>query len=227
MLVGARDGLVRERTRLSNAIRGHAAEFGLVAPKGLDKVGSLLERIAGEASLPELARALFAELGEQLALLEARIARIERGLLARHRGDEVGRRLAAIPGVGPIGATMLTAKTPAPESFPSGRAFAAWMGLTPKDHSTAGKRRLGAITRAGDEALRATLVCGAMAVIRQVKAGRRRPSPWLAALLARKEPKEAAVALANKTARIAWKLMVSGQAYDPERAAGAPLTKAA
>jgi transposase len=227
MLVGMRDGLVRERTRLTNAIRGHAAEFGLAAAKGLDKVAPLLARIAGEAALPELARALFAELGEALADLEARIGRIERRLLAQHRRDEVGRRLAAIPGVGPIGATMLAAKTPAPRSFASGRAFAAWMGLTPKDHSTAGKRRLGSITRAGDEALRATLVCGAMAVIRQVKAGRRQPSPWLAALLARKEPKEAAVALANKTARIAWKLMVSGQAYEPERAAARPSAIAA
>jgi transposase len=218
MLTATRDRLVRERTRLTNAIRGHAAEFGLVAAKGLDRVGPLLEKIAAEAVLPDLALGLFAELGEELAALEARIGRIERALLVWRRQDEVSTRLTAIPGVGTVGAVMLTAKTPDPKGFASGRDFAAWMGLTPKDHSTAGRRRLGAITRAGDEALRSVLVCGAMAVIRQVKAGRRQPTPWLADLLAHKEPKEAAVALANKTARIAWKLMVSGQAYEPEQA---------
>jgi transposase len=223
MLTRVRDRLVRERTRLTNAIRGHAAEFGLVAPKGLDRVAPLLAQIAAEASLPDLALQLFAELGGELSALQARIVRTERALLAWHRRDEVSRRLAGIPGVGTVGAVMLAAKTPDPKGFASGRDFAAWMGLTPKDHSTAGRSRLGVITRAGDEALRSVLVCGAMAVIRQVKAGRRRPSPWLAGLLARKEPKEVAVALANKTARIAWKLMVSGQAYDPARTA-APMT---
>ena len=117
-----------------------------------------------------------------------------------------------------IGAVMLTLKAPDPHAFRSGRQFAAWIGLTPRDHSTAGKTRLGVITRAGDEALRSVLVVGATAAIQQVRRGRGRPSPWLLALLARKEPKEAAVALANKTARIAWKLMVSGEAYDPGRA---------
>lgn len=218
MLVGVRDRLVRNRTQLSNTIRGHAAEFGLVAAKGLDKIEVLLAGVAADETLPALARELFAGLGRELARLEAELKTVQARLMAWHRADAASRRLAGIPGVGPVGAVMLVMKTPDPKSFRSARDYAAWIGLTPKDHSTAGKTRLGVITRAGDEALRRVLVCGAMAVIRQVKAGRRRPSPWLADLLARKAPKEAAVALANKTARIAWKLMVSGQAYNPQPA---------
>ena len=134
--------------------------------------------------------------------------------MAWHRTDECSRRLAKIPGIGPIGAALLVMKTPAPEPFRSGRQFAAWIGLTPKDHSTAGKVRLGVITRAGDEALRSVLVVGPPRRSEQVRAGSRQDaSPWLVELLKRKPPKLAAVALANKIARIAWKLMVTGEAY--------------
>jgi transposase len=227
MLVGVRQRLVRERTRLTNEIRGYASELGLVAARGLDKIAPLLAAVVADERLPKLARALFAELGEELAGLEAQIARTERRLLAFHRQDELSRRLADIPGVGPVGAVMLATKTPEPQLFKCGRDFAAWMGLTPKDHSTAGKTRLGVITRAGDEDLRAVLVSGAMAVIQQAKASRSPPSPWLAELIGRKEPKEAAVALANKTARIAWKLMVSGQTYRAQPSDQAPLPAAA
>jgi transposase len=129
-----------------------------------------------------------------------------------HRADECSRRLAKIPGVSPIGAVLLKMKTPEPELFRSGRQFAAWIGLTPKDHSTAGKVRLGVITRAGDEGLRSVLVVGATAVIQHVRRGGR-SSPWLTGLLKRKSPKLVAVALANKMARIAWKLMVTGKNY--------------
>jgi hypothetical protein len=132
--------------------------------------------------------------------------------MAWHRADECSRRLAKIPSVGPIGAALLRMKAPEPELFRSGRQFAAWIGLTPKDHSTAGKVRLGVIRRAGDEGLRSVLVTGATAVIQQARRGGR-ASPWLAELLKRKTPKLAAVALANKTARIAWKLMVTGETY--------------
>ncbi len=139
---------------------------------------------------------------------------VELKLMEWHRSDECSQRLAQIPGVGPIGASMLMMKTPDPHQFKSGRDFAAWMGLTPKDHSTAGKTRLGRITRAGDELLRSTLVVGATAVIQQVRRTQgRNASPWLLKLLERKTPKLAAVALANKIARIAWKLMVSGERY--------------
>jgi transposase len=218
MLMGLRDQLVRRRTQLSNAIRGYAAEFGFVAAKGLAHIEPLLLRLADDGNLPLLARELFDQLGCELAGIERRIRTLNIRLMALHRGNEVSRRLAEIPSVGPIGACLLTLKAPDPSAFRSGRDFAAFIGLTPKDHSTAGKIRPGGITRAGDEALRKTLVVGAMALIQQVKRGQSRPSPWLAALLKRKPPKLAAVALANKTARIAWKLMISGERYDQTRA---------
>jgi transposase len=218
MLVGMRDRLVRTRTQLTNAIRGYAAEFGLIAARGLDKIEPLLVRIAGEETLPRLARELFAAHARDYAHVQAQLREIEARLMAWHRENACSRRLARIPGVGPIGAVMLAMKTPDPAGFASGRQFAAWIGLTPKDHSSAGKVRLGGITRAGDEALRSVLVVGATAVIQQVRRGRGRPSPWLLALIARKPAKLAAVALANKMARIAWKLMVSGEAYDARRA---------
>jgi transposase len=221
MLVSMRDRLVRTRTQLTNAIRGHAAEFGLIAARGLGKIEVLLERIAADETLPPAARELFVLQGEEYARVEAGLQEIDTRLKAWHRQNEVSRRLAEIPGIGPIGAVMLAMKAPDPAGFASGRQFAAWIGLTPKDHSTAGKVRHGGITRAGDEALRRVLVVGATAVIQQAQRGRGRRWPWLVALMARKPAKLAAVALANKMARIAWRLMVSGEAYDPRR--GLPL----
>ncbi len=220
MLAGIREQLIARRTQLSNTIRGYAAEFGLVAAKGLDKIEPLLAQIE-EKNLPVLARELFAIQGHQYAQLQAELKMIEAKLMAWHRANAASRRLAQIPGLGPIGATTLVMKTPDPHAFLSGRHFAAWLGLTPKDHSTAGKTRLGKITRAGDEVLRRLLVVGATAVIQQVRNGRGRPSPWLLALLKRKPPKLAAVALANKIARIAWKLMTTGESYDGARMPGA------
>ena len=221
MLAGMRDQLVTRRTQLSNTIRGYAAEFGLVAAKGLDKIEPLLARIAADATLPALAQEMFATLGEEYAQLKPKLRKIETQLMAWHRQNELSRRLAEVPSVGPIGAALMVMKVTDPRAFRSGRDFAAWLGLTPKDHSTAGKLRLGVITRAGDETLRRVLVVGATAVIQQVRRGRGRPSPWLVALLKRKPPKLAAVALANKTARIAWKLMVSGERYHGALATGA------
>jgi transposase len=221
MLAGVRQQLIARRTQLSNAIRGYAAEFGLTMAKGLDKIEPLLARIAQDATVPELARELFAVQGQDYAQLQIELKAIDAKLLAWHRANAASRRLAQIPGVGPIGATTLVMKTPDPRTFPSARHFAAWLGLTPKDHSTGGKVRLGKITRAGDEVLRCLLVAGATAVIQQVRRGRGRPSPWLLALLKRKPPKLAAVALANKIARIAWKLMTTGESYDGARVPGA------
>jgi transposase len=221
MLVGVREGLVARRTQLSNTIRGYAAEFGLVAAKGLDRIAPLLVRIAADDELPELAREMFATLAADYAELELRLARVEARLRAWQRQDETSRRLLEVPGVGPIGAALLAMKVPNPRAFRSGRDFAAWLGLTPKDHSTAGRQRLGVITRAGDAALRRTLVVGATAVIQQLKRGRGAASPWLTALIHRKPAKLVAVALANKTARIVWKLMLSGERYDHNRAAAA------
>ncbi len=148
------------------------------------------------------------------------IDEVEARLMAWHRTDECSPRLAKIPGVGPIGAMLLKMKTPEPELLRSGRQFAAWIGLTPKDHSTAGEVRLGVITRAGDEGLRSVLVVGATAVIQHVRRGGR-ATCWLTKLLKRKSPKLTAVALANKMARIAWKLMVTGENYAAKSAPGA------
>ena len=226
MLIGLRDRLVRQRTQLSNAIRGYAAEFGVVAAKGLHRIEPLLARLQGEPDLPELARELFALHGREYAQLMARLRGVEAALMKWHRHHELSRRLAEIPGIGPIGACALAIKVSDPAAFRCGRDFAAWLGLTPKDHSTAGKQRLGVITRAGDEMLRSVLVVGATAVIAQAARGRGRHSPWLIDLIKRKPRKLAAVALANKTARIAWKLMVSGERYNPQHAGAARGKKA-
>jgi transposase len=214
MLAGVRDQLVARRTQLSNSIRGYAAEFGLAAATGLDKIEPLLARLARDPTVPALAKELFATLGEDYVEVKLRLREIDAKLMAWHRQNELSRRLEEVPGIGPIGASLLVMKVPDPAAFRCGRDFAAWLGLTPKDHSTAGKIRLGVITRAGDEALRRTLVVGATSVIKQARRGKGHPSPWLVALIKRKPPKLVAVALANKMARIAWKLMVSGQRYD-------------
>jgi transposase len=226
MLVGVRDRLIRNRTQLANTIRGYAAEFGLTAAKGMAHLTPLLERIAADESLPVMARELFAIQAKEYEQLQAQIDEVDTKLTAWHRADECSRRLVKIPGVGPIGAVLLTMKTPDPTLFHSGRQFAAWIGLTPKDHSTAGKVRLGVITRAGDEGLRSVLVVGATAVIQQAQRSGR-ASPWLAALLKRKSPKLAAVALANKMARIAWKMMVTGETYTANSAPVAVAASAA
>jgi transposase len=227
MLAGLRDQMVRRRTQLTNAIRGYAAEFGLVAARGLSKIEPLLVRIAEDESVPELAKDIFAAYGQEYAELERRITKVEARLMAWFRHSEPSQRLTQIPGIGPIIASMLVMKIPDPGAFHSARHFAAWLGLTPTDHSTAGKHRLGVITRAGDEDLRRLLVGGAMSVIQQADRGRGSPSPWLLGLLKRKELKLVAVALANKMARIAWKLLVSGENYDPRRSKVRALDKAA
>jgi transposase len=216
MLLGSRESLIRRRTQLSNMIRGHAAEFGMIVARGLDKIAPLLAAIAEDDTIPVLAKELFTALGQEFADLQPRIAAIEARLKAWHRGNELSRRLAEVPTIGLIGASLLVIKISNPQAFRSGRMCAAWLGLTPKDHSTAGKQKLGGITRAGDETLRSVLVAGATAYLQQVRRGRIKPSPWLAELLRRKPPKLVAVALANKTMRIAWKLMVSGMRYDPD-----------
>jgi len=217
MLAGTRDRLIRTRTQLTNTIRGYAAEFGLTAAKGLDKIEPLLARLTAATELPKLAKELFAAHAREYAQIKVAIQKIEAKLMAWHKHNELSRRLVEVPAIGPIGASLVVMKVPDPHAFRSGRDFSAWIGLTPKDHSTAGKTRLGVITRAGDETLRRTLILGATAVIQQVRRGRGHPSPWLIDLLKRKPPKLAAVALANKTARIVWKLMISGERYNSTR----------
>lgn len=216
MLAGMRGRLVRNQTQLCNAIRGYAAEFGLTAAKGIWNVESLLARIRDEETVPELAKELFELHAREYVHVRERLQEIERRLIAWRRNDATIRNLMMIPGIGPVCATLLVLKVPAPQLFSSGRDFAAWLGLTPRDHSTAGKQRLGAITRAGDETLRSAMVSGTMAVLRHARQGHAQPSPEVLKLLD-KPLKLAAVALANKNARVAWRLMVSGERYDPLR----------
>jgi len=219
MVVKTRQKLIARRTQLSNTIRGHAAEFGLVAPKGLAHVAPLLGQIEDGAGVPAAAKQIFDLLKAEYIQVQLHLRQVEKTLMDFHRTSELSRRLAEVPSIGPIGATMLAARVTHPKAFRSGRNFSAWIGLTAKDHSTAGKLKHGAITRAGDEALRSILVQGATAVIQHVKRGNsRNASPWLLELLKRKPEKLVAVALANKTARIAWKLMVSGERYNPKKA---------
>lgn len=215
MLMSVRERLVGVKSQLSNAFRSYAAEFGIIAPAGGPNVAVLIKRVLEDDTLPELARDLFHFQAKEYAAVEARLEEISAKLMKWHREDELSRRIATIPGVGPIGSTMLSIRAPAAEHFKSARHFAAWLGLTPKDHSTGGRTRLGGITKAGDPSIRTVLVVGATALLRHVRKGRNKTSPWLIALLERKPPKLVAVALANKIARIAWRLMLSGGVYNP------------
>jgi transposase len=213
MLMTVRERLVSVKSQLSNAFRSYAAEFGIICPAGRQNVNALIKQVLEDDSLPELARDLFQFQAREYAAVEARLHEIDTKLMKWHREDELSRRIATIPGIGPIGSTMLSMKAPPPETFGSGRDFAAWIGLTPKDHSTGGRMRHGGITKAGDPVLRSALIVGATALLRHVRAGRHKPTAWLASLLERKPPKLVAVALANKFARIPWRLMVSGGVY--------------
>jgi len=212
IILSARELLVGQRTQLINAVRGHAAEFGLVAAKGTSRVAALLAAIADGDAVPQVARELLALLSRQIDHLDREIARLEAKMMVQHKAHPMSRLLAEIPGIGPIGALTLALRVD-PAQFASGRHFSAWLGLTPREHSSGGKQRIGGISRAGDDRLRQLLVLGATAVIQHAKPGRRGVSPWLLSLLERRPRKLAAVALANKMARIAWAMMTSGEAY--------------
>jgi transposase len=214
MVHRTRELLVRQRTMLVNAIRAHMAEFGVVARTGLPQVKELLAVITDEADerIPPLARTCLAGLARQLLSLEREIVGAERRINAWHRASEVSRRLETTPGIGPITASALVASITDPQIFRSGRGMAAWIGLVPKQASTGGKERLGRISKQGDQYLRWLLVAGAMTVIRHAKR-RGTTNPWLANIIADKPTKVAAVALANKNARIAWALLRHGGTY--------------
>lgn len=215
-----RSVLTRQRTQLSNAIRGHMSEFGLVAPVGRNGLETLIATItdASDTRMPKEARASLLMLISQLRLVNAQILESDRCIIASARSTEVGRRLMGIPGVGPVLASALVAAVADPSSFSSGRNLAAWIGLVPRQNSSGGKERLGAISKQGDRYLRQLLVVGAIAVVRYaVRNGARRP--WLVQLLARRTPKVAAVALANRNARMVWAIMTSGERYREPAAA--------
>ena len=175
-----REMLTSQRTQAINALRGHAAEFGVIAAKGTAQVQPLLDKLAGDLTIPAVARAMFVRIGEHVAALDRQIAAVDADLLAQHRANPVSQMLVEVPGIGPITAITLALGVE-PAAFVSGRHFAAWLGLTPKEHSTGGKQRLGRISKAGNERLRSLLVVGAMAVIRHAKPGKPSASSWLLA----------------------------------------------
>lgn len=206
--------LIRQRIQISNAIRSHMAEFGMAAAVGRQGLHSLIEVVhdADDERVPVEARGCLAMLAAQLQLVNEQVLETDRLIRTNARSTEIGRRLMEIPGVGPLLASALVGTIADPGAFKTGRNLAAWIGLVPKQNSSGGKERLGGITKQGDRYLRQMLVVGALAVVRYaVRNGTRRP--WLVQLLARRSPKVAAVALANKTARMVWAIMTSGERY--------------
>ena len=209
-----RDLLLRQRTQVINALRAHLAELGVVAAQGREGLKELLAVIADENDerLPVDARASLIVLAAQLQALQTMIGSIEKRIIAQHRASEESKRVATIPGIGTLGASAITATVTDPSAFRSGRDFAAWIGLVPRQDSTGGKQKLGPISKQGDRYLRRILVVGAIAVLRYAKHNPEK-YPWLTQLLARRPFKVVAVALANKMARMAWALLAKGGTY--------------
>lgn len=220
MLFKSRDLLIGQRTQLLNAVRGHFGEIGIIVAKGPHEVRTLVDRVmtAEKAqALPEAMRAALRPLVAALFALNDEIAGLDKEILKLHRADETSRRLATVPGIGTLIATVLGATVTDPASFSGGREFAAWIGLVPRQHSTGGKPRLGHISKMGNRDLRRLLVVGAHAALYRMKSGKTQSAlaEWARKLLAKKPFKLVAVALANKMARIAWAIMAKGQSYDP------------
>lgn len=209
----ARDLVVRQRTQLMNAIRGHLSEFGFVFPQGTASFRQIRLVISEDQSLPHAAQRTLQLLAQQLTACEEQIAEFDKEIQQRAREDVEARRLMSIPGIGAITATALAALAPAPETFRKGRDFAAWVGLTPLERSSGGKQRFGRTSKMGESSLRRLLIVGASAVVSWARRGRGSPSKWLVDMLRRKPPMVAIVALANKMARIVWALMRHGGQY--------------
>ena len=218
----ARDLLLRQRTQTINALRAHLAELGIAAAQGREGLKQLLTIIAdeGDERVPIDARASLIVLAAQLQALQTMIGSIEKRLVVQHRANEASKRLESVPGIGLIGASAIAAIVTDPKAFRSGRDFAAWIGLVPRQDSTGGKQKLGPISKQGDRYLRRILVVGAHSVLRRAKQSPEK-YPWLTQLLARRPFKVVAIALANKMARIAWALLASGGRYRAPRLAAA------
>jgi len=213
MMHRARDLLIRQRTMLVNALRGHLAELGIIQAQGLHRVAGLTVIVMDDTDerVPAMARQVLKVIAGQIDEIQGRIAALEAQILIWHKSNPVSRRLATIPGIGPIIATAIAATVPDPSVFHSGREFAAWLGLVPRQNSTGGKARLGGISKRGDGYLRRLLVSGAHTVLLRSKTAQ--ADPWLISLLSRKPRLLAAVALANKTARVAWVIMNRQDTY--------------
>jgi transposase len=210
-----RDLFVKQRTQIVNMIRSLLAEFGIEIRRGIEQALMVARRIAEEklADIPPLAAKVIAGLSEQALDLQARLRELERELLTWHRSSDVAKRIATIPGIGTVCATALAASVTDPHQFRSGRQFAAWLGLTPLQHCSGGKERLGRISKMGDKYLRRLLVVGMTSLVRRAKYKPEAVDPWLADLLSRKPARLVTVALANKAARVVWAIMVRGGVY--------------
>lgn len=223
MIHRTRDLLVRQRTQLINALRGHLSEFGIVVAQGRCNTGKLITIVEDETDdrLPELARQTLRSFVEQLYATNLQIAELESRLRSWHRSNEASRRLTAIPGVGIITATAIVATVGDASQFSSGRQLAAWLGIVPKQNSSGGKARLGRISKHGDGYLRRLLVHGARAVLRWSRNDKEKRTPWLEAMLVRRPTNVVLVAMANKNARIIWAMLSRSEEYQPERLASA------
>jgi len=215
MLHRTRDLLIRQRTMLANAFRAHLSEFGIIAAQGIANLAKLatIAMDKGDQRIPPLARTCLVAIIGQFADLQARIGEIDRTIHRWHRSNEASRRLETVPGIGPITASAIAATVTDPTVFASGRHLAAWFGLVPRQNSSGGKVRFGHISKQGDPYIRRLLVVGAHAVLRYARAKKAMPNPWLVELLARRPYKVAAVAVANKMARVAWAILLRGETY--------------
>ncbi len=222
MLHRTRDLMIRQRTVLINALRGHHSEFGIVVAKGIENVAKLATLVedSEKNGLPAVAAIALATIVDQLRDLKVGIDRLHKEIVRWHRKNPESRRLATIPGVGPITASALSATITDPSQFKSGRQLAAWLGLVPRQNSTGGKERLGRISKQGDRYIRRLLVVGATSMLSVVKKQRTPDEAWAAARLDKKPPRKVTVAMANKTARIAWAIMARQEDYKIRQARG-------
>jgi transposase len=214
LLHRTRDLLIRQRSSLISAILAHFAEFGIVAPRRIRNVDKLLAMLCEAQDLPPLAHEMLGILATQLRDIDARVQVVEEQLMAWHRSNEVSCRLATIPGVGPITASAIVATVADARQFKSGRQFAAWLGLVPQQRSSGGKERLGGISKRGDGYIRRLMIHGARAIVGWRKRSARTTDRWIDGLMARRHMNVATVALANKSARVAWALMARESIYD-------------
>jgi len=219
MILKTRDLLIRQRSQAANALRAHLSELGIVTAAGMASISKLIELIReeGDDRIPDAARRALMAMAAQIEALAVQVERLERRIIATVKDDEAARRLTSIPGVGPIIAATVRAAVPDPRGFRTGRDFAAWIGLTPRAHSSGGKERLGSISKRGNCQLRTLLIVGATSILKLGKRGLKLPH-WVGALMLRRPFKVVAVALANKIARTIWALLVKGGTYQTPRA---------